>query len=81
VEVHKPREKEKGTSERGNNNTIMGRVLHETAGREEGRRKGGNTNEREADGDGGNRNHSRRGGKTDKRLEKEKGTGMGRGAK
>jgi hypothetical protein len=49
VEIHKPREKEKGTSERGNNNTRMGRVLHETAGREKGRRSG-NINEREADG-------------------------------
>jgi Fic family protein len=47
--------------------------------KEEG--KGGNTKEREADGDGGNRNHSGRGGKTHKTLEKEKGTGMGRGAK
>jgi hypothetical protein len=50
VEIHKLREKEKGTSERGNNNTRMGRVLHETAGREKGRRRSGNINEREADG-------------------------------
>jgi hypothetical protein len=33
VEIHKPREKEKGISELGNNNRIMGRVLHETTGR------------------------------------------------
>jgi hypothetical protein len=31
--------------------------------------------------DEGNRNHSGRGGKTHKTFEKEKGTGMGRGAK
>jgi hypothetical protein len=59
----------------------MGRVLHETAGREKGRRRGGNTNEREADGAGGNRNHIGRGGKTDRELEKVKGTGQGRGTK
>jgi hypothetical protein len=81
VEIHKPREKEKGISERGNNDARRGRVLHETAGREKGRRRGGNTNEGEADGAGGNGNHSRRGGKTDKELEKGKGTGEGRGAK
>jgi hypothetical protein len=40
VEIHKQREEEKGTCERENNNTRMGRVLHETAGREERRRKG-----------------------------------------
>jgi hypothetical protein len=67
--------------ERKKNNTRMGRVLHETAGREKERRRGGNTNEREADGAGGNRNHSGRGGKTDKELEKKKGTWEGRGAK
>jgi hypothetical protein len=33
MEIHKPREKEKRISERGNNNARMGRVLHETAGR------------------------------------------------
>jgi hypothetical protein len=71
--------RERGISERGNNNTRMGRVLHETAGREKGRRRGGNTNEGEADGARGNRNHSGRGGKTDKDLEKEKGSGEGRG--
>jgi hypothetical protein len=47
--------------------------------KEEG--KVGTTKEREADGDGGNRNHSGGGGKTHKILEKEKGAGMGRGAK
>jgi hypothetical protein len=72
--------KEKGISERGNNNARMGRVLYETGGREK-RRRDGNTNEGEADSAGGNRNHSGRGGKTDKELEKEKGTGEGRGAK
>jgi hypothetical protein len=50
MEIHKPREKEKGISERGDNNARMGRVLHETAGRNKGRKKGRNTNEREADG-------------------------------
>jgi hypothetical protein len=75
VKVHKPREEEKGTSERGNNNTRMERVLHETAGREEGRRKDGYTKEREADGDGGNRNHSGRGGKTHKTHKKRKAPG------
>jgi hypothetical protein len=39
-------------------NARMGRVLHETAGRKGGRRRGGYTNEGEADGAGGNRNHS-----------------------
>jgi hypothetical protein len=29
MKIHKPREKEKGISERGNNNARMGRVLHE----------------------------------------------------
>jgi hypothetical protein len=52
----------------------MGRVLHETAGREERRRKGGNTKEREADGDGGNRNHSGRGGNI-RHLKKRKAPG------
>jgi hypothetical protein len=50
----------------------MGKVLHETAGREKGRRRDRNTNEGEADGAGGNRNHSGRGGKTDKEAKKEK---------
>jgi hypothetical protein len=47
----------------------------ETAGREKRRRRGRITNEGEADGAGGNRNHSGRGGKTDKEAEKDKGTG------
>jgi hypothetical protein len=53
-------------------------VLHQTAGREKGRRRGRNTQEGEADGAGGNINHSGRGGKTDKEAEKDKGTGEGR---
>jgi hypothetical protein len=71
MEIHKRREKEKGISERGNNNARMGKVFHETSGRENGKRKGRNRNEEEADGARGNRNHSRRG----KETEKEKGTG------
>jgi hypothetical protein len=65
VKIDKPREKEKGISERENNNARIGRVLHETPGR-----GGRNTNEGEADGAGGNRNHNGRGGKTDKEAEK-----------
>jgi hypothetical protein len=45
-----------------------------------GRRKGRNTNKEEANGAGGNRNHSGRGGKTDKESKKEKGSGEGRSA-
>jgi hypothetical protein len=60
MEILIPREKGKGISERGNNNARMGRVLQETAGREEGRRRGRNTNEGEADGAGENINHSGR---------------------
>jgi hypothetical protein len=70
VEIHKPREKEKGISERGNNNARMARVLNETGGREKGRRRGRNTIEREADDAKGNRNHSGRGEKTDEEAEK-----------
>jgi hypothetical protein len=70
VKIDKPREKEKGISERENNNARIGRVLHETAGREKRKRRGRNTNEGEADGAGGNRNHNGRGGKTDKEAEK-----------
>jgi hypothetical protein len=73
VEIHKPREKEKGISERGNNNARLGRVLLETAGREKGRRKGRNRNEEEADGARESRNQSRRGRETNKEAEKEKG--------
>jgi hypothetical protein len=73
MEIHKPRETEKGISERGNNNTRLGRVLHETAGREKGRRKGRNRNEEEADGARESRNQSRRGRETNKEAEKEKG--------
>jgi hypothetical protein len=58
MEIHKPREKAKGIS----------------AGREKGRGNGRNTNEREADGARGNRNHSGRHGKADKKVEKEKRT-------
>jgi hypothetical protein len=58
----------------------MERVLHETAGRVKGRRRGKNTIERETDGPGRDRNHRGRGGKTDKAAEKEKGTEEGRGA-
>jgi hypothetical protein len=36
MQQQKPREKEKGTSKRAR----MGRVLHETAGKEKGRRRG-----------------------------------------
>jgi hypothetical protein len=54
-----------------NNNARMGRVLHETAGREKGRKEVRITNE-EADGAGGNRNHRGRGGKTDKEAEKDR---------
>jgi hypothetical protein len=43
--MHKPREKDKGISERANNNARIERALHETAGREKGRRRGRNTNE------------------------------------
>jgi hypothetical protein len=64
MEIHKPREEVTGISERGNNNARMGRVLRESAGRENGRRKGRNTNEGETDGARGNRNHSRRGRET-----------------
>jgi hypothetical protein len=53
----------------------MGRLLHETAERKKGRRRGGYTNEGEADGAGGNKNHSGRGGKADKELEKTKAAG------
>jgi hypothetical protein len=42
--------------------------------------EGGNQNEREADGVKENRNHSERGGETNKEAEKEKGTGERRGA-
>jgi hypothetical protein len=80
MEIHKPREKEKGISERGNNNARLGRVLHETAGREKGRRKRRNRNEEEADGAIGSRNHSRRGRETNKETEKDKGIGEGRSA-
>jgi hypothetical protein len=73
------RQRGKGISERGKNNARMGRVLHKTAGREKGRRRGRNTHEGEVDGAGGNINHSGRGGKTDKEAEKEKGTEEGRG--
>jgi hypothetical protein len=66
VEIHKPREKEKGISDQGNNNSRMERVLHETAGRVKGRRRRKNTIERETDGSGRDRNHRGRGGKTDK---------------
>jgi hypothetical protein len=76
MEIHKPREEETGISERGNNIARMGRVLRETAGRKNGRRKGRNTNEGEADGAGGNRNHSRRGRETIWKL-KRRGTGEG----
>jgi hypothetical protein len=55
-------------------------TMQETAGREKGRRRGRNTNKEEANGAGGNRNHSGRGGKTDKESKKEKGTGEGRSA-
>jgi hypothetical protein len=47
--------KEKGISERGNNNTRMGRGLHETVGREKEGRKSRKRNEEEADGARGNR--------------------------
>jgi hypothetical protein len=47
MEIHKPREKEKGISERGNNIAKMGSVLHETSGRAKGKRKGRNRNEEE----------------------------------
>jgi hypothetical protein len=56
--IHKARKKEKGIS----------------AGREKVRENGRNTNEREAYGARGNRNHSGRHGKADKKVEKEKGT-------
>jgi hypothetical protein len=39
MEIHKPREKKKGISERGNNIARLGSVLHETSGREKGKRK------------------------------------------
>jgi hypothetical protein len=39
MEIHKPGEKEKGISERGNDMARMGRVFHETMGREKARRK------------------------------------------
>jgi hypothetical protein len=55
MEIHKPREKEKGISERGNNNARMGRGLHETVGREKEGRKSRKRNEEEADGARGNR--------------------------
>jgi hypothetical protein len=42
--------------------------------------EGGNKNEGEADSVRENRNHSKRGGETNKEAEKEKGTGEGRGA-
>jgi hypothetical protein len=42
MEIHKPREKEKGITERGNNNARMRRVLHETSGREKGKPRGRN---------------------------------------
>jgi hypothetical protein len=42
--------------------------------------RGRNTNEGEADGTAKNRNHSRRGGETNKEDEKEKGTGERRSA-
>ncbi|KAJ3619387.1 hypothetical protein MTP99_005072 [Tenebrio molitor] len=77
VEIHKPREKEKEISKRGNNNIRMGRVLHETAGREKSKRKGKNRDEEEADGAKENRNHSRRGGETNRETKKEKGIGEG----
>jgi hypothetical protein len=60
MEIHKPREKEKGISERRNSNA--------TAGRKK-RRKGRNTNEGEADDAGGNRNH------INKKLKKRKAPG------
>jgi hypothetical protein len=56
----------------------MGRYFMKGREKEE---ESGNIYEREADSAGGNRKHSGRGGKTDKELEKEKGTGVGRGAK
>jgi hypothetical protein len=52
----------------------MGGVLHETAGREKGRRKGRNRKEEEADGAKGHRNHSRRSRGTNKETKKEKDT-------
>jgi hypothetical protein len=52
--LHKPREKEKGISERGKNNARMGRV-------KEKKKEGRNRNGEEADSARGNRNHNRRG--------------------
>jgi hypothetical protein len=81
MEIHKPRErKKKGISERGNNIARLGSVLHETSGREKGKKKGRNRNEEEADDSRRNRNHSRRGGEANKETEEEKGTGEGRSA-
>jgi hypothetical protein len=70
-----PREKEKGISERGNNNARIERVLYETSGREKGKRKSRNRNEEKADDARGNRNHSRRGKEINKENEKKKGRG------
>jgi hypothetical protein len=63
MEIHKPREEVTGISERGNNNARMGRVLRESDGRENGRRKGRN-----------HHHHSRRGRETVRKL-KRRGTG------
>jgi hypothetical protein len=47
-----------------------GKVLHETSGREKGKRKGRNKNEEEADSARRNRNHSRRGRETNEETGK-----------
>jgi hypothetical protein len=52
----------------------------ETSGREKGKRKGKNRNEEEIDDARKNKNNSRRVRETNKKIEKEKGTGEGRSA-
>jgi hypothetical protein len=54
MEIHKPIEKEKGITERGNNNARMRRVLHETSGRRKENRKAGTDDAR------GNRRRQRK---------------------
>jgi hypothetical protein len=72
--LHKPREKEKGISERGKNNARMGRV-------KEKKKEGRNRNGEEADSARGNRNHSRRGRETNNETGKERSTRKRRSAK